>query len=1113
MTKKLFLLTIALLCSVAQGAWADTWDGHTTSRPDHNVSSNGFTIYIKSSAELAYLRDNWKELAFTYPNYSEPFVYEKVYYYQCNIELQADLDMSVVSWKPIPKLEKSFNGNGHTIRLNISGATDNYQGLFEQIASGVKVADLHVAGNITCTSSRLVGGIAGENDGTIENCWVSADVSSDWSNSWSGYTGKVGGICGENNGTVQFCCMSGNVTNNDADVGGLIGDNKDGTLRHSIFYGIRNSTHVQDSKFVGDSGTEESVYDTFVSSELNVGGDLYHNAIQHPYSVSISTSGTGTMTTSEASAYPGKSVTLNVTSGTLEEITIKNADGNDISFSGNATDGYTFTMPNRDVNVMPVFDTTDWDDEAKGTEADPYIIDKSREWDDFVNHVNNGKDYSGKYVKLIVDISVTQKCGTVLGSTLKNGFSGIFLGDGHTITAAITDTDNQGTALFSYIDGAYIKDLNVTGTVSGGLYAAAIAGFAKGTGNRIENCTVTANVSGGTHIGGILGHGLSSQTDITGCIFSGKMTGGSTAKGAIYGWGDTGGLATITNCLYLKQDDQDTEHLDVAQTAGGSVTVTDTYKTANAGTYGWYVYENYPSTGLCASIKATDGNTYYMAIGATTDNATYQTNTDMTVASRIIVCGTVTLNLGAGTTLHAPKGIELSKADHNANLTINGPGALTIDGCNTGIAGIGAISVGTLTINGGTINVNGGPNGAGIGGSKGSTQGGTIIINGGVVNATGGSYSAGIGCSEGLGNPCSDIVINGGQVTAIGTYANGIGPGTAAVASLSPELPYLTYPPSGTLKLGWSNPDDFVYIGKAVTNLPLVGYLESITFAEGKQFYLDHTSTIATADNLYGYKLFPFTDTLPVLSLADDVDNSDAISTADGKLVDVTLADRTLYKDGSWNTLCLPFSLTAEQLADDGCPLKDATIKTLDSSSFADGTLTLNFTNATTVEAGKPYIVKWDDGSTQNIVNPIFEGVTISSTAATETDGSDWVDFVGTYSPTVIYENGNEKHNLYLGSSNKLYYPTRTGFTVNACRAYFRLKNGLTAGEPSAPQQALARAFVLNFGDGEPSAISTLRADTAPAADGTYTLDGRRLSGRPTAKGLYIVNGKKIIIK
>jgi len=200
-----------------------------------------------------------------------------------------------------------------------------------------------------------------------------------------------------------------------------------------------------------------------------------------------------------------------------------------------------------------------------------------------------------------------------------------------------------------------------------------------------------------------------------------------------------------------------------------------------------------------------------------------------------------------------------------------------------------------------------------------------------------------------------------------------------------------------------------------------------------------------------------------------------------------------------------------------GSVLDGAVVKTLSSSDYDSktGILTLNFTeeSLTKIEAGKPYIVKWNGDGTQNIVSPIFKGVTISSTSATETDGSDWVDFVGTYSPTVIYEEDGEKHNLYLGNSNTLYYPTRTGFTVNACRAYFRLKNGLTAGEPSAPQQVLARAFVLNFGDGEPSAISTLRADTAPAADGTYALDGRRLTGKPTAKGLYIVNGKKIIIK
>ena len=285
----------------------------------------------------------------------------------------------------------------------------------------------------------------------------------------------------------------------------------------------------------------------------------------------------------------------------------------------------------------------------------------------------------------------------------------------------------------------------------------------------------------------------------------------------------------------------------------------------------------------------------------------------------------------------------------------------------------------------------------------------------------------------------------------------------------------------------------------------------------GNVIGMHYTATCTYTLNGYEYT---FTNNYqhPNVSIMDDDDNSEAIDYYNGKIVNVTLDGRTLYKDGSWNTLCLPFDVTIS-----GSVLDGAVVKTLSSSSFdsSTGTLTLNFSEALTrIEAGTPYIIKWDraddyvDDDEHNIVNPVFTDVTISDILApVETDGSDWVDFVGTYSPTVIYENGSEKHNLYLGSSNKLYYPTRENFMVNACRAYFRLKNGLTAGEPSAPQQALARAFVLNFGDGETSAISTLRADTAPAADGTYTLDGRRLTGKPTAKGLYIVNGKKIIIK
>ena len=152
-----------------------------------------------------------------------------------------------------------------------------------------------------------------------------------------------------------------------------------------------------------------------------------------------------------------------------------------------------------------------------------------------------------------------------------------------------------------------------------------------------------------------------------------------------------------------------------------------------------------------------------------------------------------------------------------------------------------------------------------------------------------------------------------------------------------------------------------------------------------------------------------------------------------------------------------------------------------------------------------------------DIENPVFTGVTISSTTANVSTTN--VDFIGTYSPAVIYESG-DKHNLYLGSGNNIYYPTREGYTVNACRAYFQLKNGLTAGEPTDPQQASVRAFVLNFGDGEETAIRaairSLTPDASPAgkgSDGWYTLDGRRLQDKPTKSGIYINNGRKVVIK
>ena len=288
---------------------------------------------------------------------------------------------------------------------------------------------------------------------------------------------------------------------------------------------------------------------------------------------------------------------------------------------------------------------------------------------------------------------------------------------------------------------------------------------------------------------------------------------------------------------------------------------------------------------------------------------------------------------------------------------------------------------------------------------------------------------------------------------------------------------------------------------------------------------------------LNGYE-YTFTDNHDILNvpatvditLQDNADNSETISEKYNCPVNATLTGRTLYKDGSWNTLCLPFDLTIA-----GSPLAGATVKTLESSDYnsENGTLTLNFTtdNLTTLSAGTPYLVKWDkpepytpyngnNASTcSDIVAPTCSGVTVSTIGGGHAD-THYVDFVGSFSPVSL--TANDKTVLYLGADNTLYYPTRDR-TMGSCRAVFRLHNGLAVGD-LVPGGAKATRFVMNFGSDDTTGIVEVNADedlkSASYESGIsnslqrawFDLQGRRLTGKPTAKGLYINNGKKVVL-
>lgn len=219
----------------------------------------------------------------------------------------------------------------------------------------------------------------------------------------------------------------------------------------------------------------------------------------------------------------------------------------------------------------------------------------------------------------------------------------------------------------------------------------------------------------------------------------------------------------------------------------------------------------------------------------------------------------------------------------------------------------------------------------------------------------------------------------------------------------------------------------------------------------------------------------------------------------------ITLYGRTFIKDGNWNTLCLPFNATTAQLG------SGVTVKELDvtkTSLDANGKLTLRFKDASSIEACKPYIVKWSSGT--NVVNPYFTGVSgapsISDASLQEITSNDGnVKFVGQFSPFAITaDNINEI--LYIASGNKIGYST-TARNLKFCGAHFWVKPDESGGS--------ARTIDVDFGDGETISISGVTSLTSESndTDGTYyDLQGRRVA-HPVQKGLYIVSGHKVLVK
>lgn len=206
---------------------------------------------------------------------------------------------------------------------------------------------------------------------------------------------------------------------------------------------------------------------------------------------------------------------------------------------------------------------------------------------------------------------------------------------------------------------------------------------------------------------------------------------------------------------------------------------------------------------------------------------------------------------------------------------------------------------------------------------------------------------------------------------------------------------------------------------------------------------------------------------------------------------DVDVQLKRSLTPAQWNTFCVPFTISKDVITE----------------KFGAGTLVytfgsmngnvMNFKASTTIEAGKPYIVK----PTKEVVDPTFTGVNIVESDPVKL-GADGFFMQGTYgAKTDLTTDGT---NLFLGDGNKFYKPSGTTTAkMKGMRAFFIV--------PQGTNFAALRANI----DGATTAIDELTTVVEQPTDNRiYNLQGQFVgTSFEGLHGVYVQNGKKVLVK
>ena len=194
------------------------------------------------------------------------------------------------------------------------------------------------------------------------------------------------------------------------------------------------------------------------------------------------------------------------------------------------------------------------------------------------------------------------------------------------------------------------------------------------------------------------------------------------------------------------------------------------------------------------------------------------------------------------------------------------------------------------------------------------------------------------------------------------------------------------------------------------------------------------------------------------------------------------MVERTIYADGEYNTICLPFAVSASDLANDQYPLYGyERLKTLKGAkvtgSGKDLSIDIFVEDVDHMDAGVPYLITYPAGS-DNIENPVFHFASAPTYLTAPLNVSvDGVTFQGMFAQVHIdpYTNERDRDYLFLGANSQLMWPKNDDVSfMRGFRAYFIVDR--TVITPAAAPSGTRARFVN--APKQPTAIENTELNT-----------------------------------